>query len=93
MLKCTTVKENVECPFMADSGCSFEGGVCKPVVEACDGCSRVAEYPAGWYCTAAPDPAAKWKHGRCNLATHVVDESVGAKEKINPLKASKRGRR
>jgi len=93
MVKCTTVKENIECPFMAASGCGFEGGVCQPVVEACDGCDRINEFSAGLYCSAAPEPAAKWKNGRCNLATHVKEEVVVTKEKINPLKASKRANR
>ncbi|MFZ5563683.1 MAG: PxxKW family cysteine-rich protein [Thermodesulfobacteriota bacterium] len=89
-MNCVTVKENVECPFMTSAGCSFTGGVCKPIVEACEGCKRVAEFPTGRYCTATPDPAAKWKRGRCNLATHIVEAAPVAKAKINPLKASKR---
>lgn len=88
---CVTVKEKVECPFMTAAGCSYIGGVCQPVVEACAGCKRIAEFPTGLYCTATPDPAAKWKRGRCNLATHVVDAAPVNKSKVNPLKASKRG--
>lgn len=90
---CTTIKENVECPFMTSSGCSYIDGVCRPVVEACEGCARVSEFPSGLYCSATPDPAAKWKRGRCNLATHVKEDTVETKSKINPLKASKRGSR
>lgn len=36
------------------------------------------------------DPELKWKNGNCNLATHVVVEAK-KKQKINPIKASKRG--
>jgi len=93
-MKCTTVKENTECPFMTAGGCSYNGGVCQPIVEACEGCKRIVEYPAGLYCAAVPEPAAKWKNGKCNLATHVSDESaVTEKAKINPLKASKKASR
>ena len=87
---CTTVRNGEECVFMAKNGCSYNGGSCNPVVEKCTGCARSKEYETGVYCTAAPDPALKWKNGDCNLATHIV---AIAKEqaKINPLKASKRG--
>jgi hypothetical protein len=87
---CTTVRKSEECVFMAKNGCSYNGGSCNPVVEKCTGCARSKEYETGSYCSAAPDPALKWKNGECNLATHIV---VIAKEqaKINPLKASKRG--
>jgi hypothetical protein len=42
------------------------------------------------YCSACPEPALKWKWGNCNMATHVVTAAEN-KQKINPLKASKRG--
>ncbi|MFO7752843.1 MAG: PxxKW family cysteine-rich protein [Desulfobacteraceae bacterium] len=87
---CATVKEGEECVFMASGGCSFNGGSCRPVVEACDGCSRVKEYADGRYCTASPDPAVKWKNGNCNMATHLKFEAAGKTQKVNPIKASKR---
>jgi hypothetical protein len=87
---CTTVRKGEECVFMAKNGCSYTGGSCTAIVEACTGCGRGKEYETGWYCSAAPAPALKWKNGDCNLATHIV---IVAKEqaKVNPLKASKRG--
>jgi len=91
---CTTVRKEKECPFMTANGCSYNGGICHEVVEQCKGCNRGAEYGAGWYCTACPDPSAKWKFGNCNLATHVSNITTSVKkEKINPLKASKRRNR
>ena len=90
---CTTVREGKECPFMTAKGCGYNGGVCHSVVESCQGCSRSTELTSGWYCTACPDPALKWQNGNCNLATHVTTAATGTKAKINPLKASKRGRR
>ncbi len=91
---CTTIKENTECPFMSVKGCSYNGGVCLQAIEACEGCKRIVEYASGLYCSATPDPAKKWKNGTCNLATHVdTGTVVETKAKINPLKASKRGKR
>ncbi len=87
---CTTIKEGTECPFMLAAGCSYEGGVCNETVEQCDGCSRRAELSSGWYCSSCPDPAAKWKVGNCNLATHVKIEVEKSSAKLNPIKASKR---
>jgi hypothetical protein len=90
---CTTIRNDMECSFMTAKGCSYNGGVCQGLVEACDGCGRSKEFSAGWFCTACPAPAVKWKNGNCNLATHVTTEVVTNKVKINPLKASKRGSR
>ena len=91
---CTTVRNEKECPFMTANGCSYNGGICHEVVEQCKGCNRDAEYASGWYCTACPDPSLKWKNGNCNLASHVSNDTTSdKKQKINPLKASKRGNR
>jgi len=89
---CTTVKNGTECVFMTKKGCSFNGGVCHQTVDPCNGCNRAVEYTAGWYCTACPDPSLKWKNGTCNLATHVAKATGPAQAKVNPLKASKRGK-
>jgi len=75
---------------MAARGCTYNGGACKPVVEACEGCLRVSEYETGKYCTAAPDPGLKWKNGDCNFATHIKKAVETKKQKVNPIKASKR---
>lgn len=90
---CTTIKEGMECPFMSANGCSYNGGICHQVVEQCQGCNRGSEYTSGWYCSACPEPAMKWKNGNCNLATHVNSATASTTAKINPLKASKRARR
>lgn len=89
-MDCTTVKPGVPCVFMTKKGCTFNGGSCHPVVEACEGCERSSSFSEGWYCTACPDPSAKWKAGNCNLATHVKEATQVQSSKINPLKASKR---
>lgn len=89
---CTTTREGFECAFMTASGCSFNGGTCHPAVEPCLGCDRTVTVGDMVYCRAYPDPAAKWSHGPCNLATHVKGESKG-EVKLNPLKASKRAAR
>lgn len=90
---CETIRKGSECAFMTAKGCSYNGGACHEIVEACQGCNRATELNSGWYCTACPEPATKWKKGNCNLATHVSSTVVSAKAKINPLKASKRGNR
>ncbi|MBI9089161.1 MAG: PxxKW family cysteine-rich protein [Desulfobacterium sp.] len=87
---CTTIRKNDECVFMKAKGCTYNGGSCKPVTEACEGCQRLAEYETGKYCTAAPEPEIKWKNGNCNLATHVKTVVATKKQKVNPIKASKR---
>ena len=89
-MDCTTVKQGLECVFMTKTGCSFNGGVCHPIVELCSGCSRASEFPSGWYCTACPEPSIKWRNGKCNLATNTTKETKTENAKINPLKASKR---
>ena len=76
---------------MSDKGCTYNGGKCHSTVEACDGCNRNSEFAGGWYCTACPEPSIKWKNGNCNLASHVKAATIGTQQKINPLKASKRG--
>ena len=39
-MHCESVKPGVDCTFMTKKGCSFNGGKCKTVVEACTGCRR-----------------------------------------------------
>jgi len=78
---------------MTAKGCSFNGGICHQIVEQCSGCNRQVENDAGWYCTACPEPAARWKNGSCNLATHVSASDQNSQAKVNPLKASKRANR
>lgn len=87
---CQTAKEGTECFFMTKKGCNFNGGTCYAVVENCAGCERVQEFPAGKFCTSYPQPELKWKHGSCNLATHIEREVQKDTKKVNALKASKR---
>ena len=89
---CQTVKVGELCLFWKKTGCSYNGGTCHPVVEACAGCDRIKEYPSGQYCMSVPEPALKWKRGACNFATHVKKMAMetGNTKKLNPLKASKR---
>ncbi|MBW2561048.1 MAG: PxxKW family cysteine-rich protein [Deltaproteobacteria bacterium] len=90
---CQTVKEGFECVFMTKKGCSFNGGSCHPIVEKCEGCERCVEYSSVKYCIMYPDPAGKWAMGGCPSATHIEKTAADAAQKINPLKASKRGSR
>lgn len=91
-MNCATVKQGKECPFMTSKGCSFNGGICHEIVEKCNGCNRTVQFNTKWYCMAFPDPAIKWKTGRCNMASHVAAPAAPTvQKKINPLKASKRG--
>jgi hypothetical protein len=89
---CSSVKEGYECTFMSKKGCQFNGGNCHPIVEMCEGCQRVTEFPSGTYCLVFPDPQAKWRLGNCNMATHIKEEGKKENGKINPLKASKRSK-
>ncbi|MDJ0784517.1 MAG: PxxKW family cysteine-rich protein [Desulfosarcinaceae bacterium] len=90
---CDTIRKGQECAFMTANGCAYNGGLCHEIVEQCKGCNRAAELSSGWYCASCPEPSTKWKYGNCNLATHVSSAAAGNKQKINPLKASKRARR
>jgi len=87
---CTTAKQGIECIFMDKKGCQFNGGNCHQIVEKCGDCNKIKEFPTGKYCLSFPDPAIKWRLGTCSLATHVKTFSGERKEKVNPLKASKR---
>ncbi len=87
---CKSVKPGVECAFMSKKGCQFNGGSCHPIIDSCEGCERIKEFPTGKYCLVFPEPAAKWRLGACNMATHMKKESEKGNGKLNPLKASKR---
>ena len=68
----------------------YASGEFQSIVEKCEGCERVVEVESTRYCRTYAEPAAKWKLGLCNFATHVKSEVTAAKIRINPLKASKR---
>ena len=85
---CTTTREGMECAFMTVKGCNFNGGTCHPAVEPCQGCDRSATVGEMVYCTSYPDPAAKWRYGKCNFATHVKEASLEVPKNLNPLKTT-----
>jgi len=87
---CQTVKTGIDCGFMAKKGCGFKGGVCQPIVDQCNGCAKVMDFPTGRHCKVFPEPAAKWTSGRCSMATNIKTDVKEVTQKINPLKASKR---
>lgn len=89
-MQCMTLKNGVECAFMTNKGCNFNGGRCHAVVEQCQGCSRTLTSSEGIFCAIAPSPAAKWVRGNCNMATHIERKVAEQTQKLNPLKASKR---
>lgn len=89
-MQCITLKKGVECAFMTNKGCNFNGGRCHSVVEKCEGCSRTLTGDEGTFCSVAPNPATKWARGNCNFATHLERKVAEQAAKLNPLKASKR---
>ena len=69
---------------------NYSDGGFQPVIEKCDGCSRIVEQDGNKFCTSFLNPTAKWKIGICNFATHAKPEINITKVRINPLKAAKR---
>ena len=55
------------------------------VVEECLGCGK----REGNFCTIYKIPAAKWRNQNCPMATHLIKKKQ-EKDKINPIKKSKR---
>ena len=90
---CETIRKGMECAFMTKKGCSYKEGLCHETVEQCNGCNRTVEFASRWYCTAFPEPSMKWKNGNCAMASHVASTVSENKVKLNPLKASKRGKK
>jgi hypothetical protein len=70
-------------------GMVYKGALFNPIIDKCDGCSRIRNFEGVQYCSSYPMPAGKWSLGDCNFSTHtrVVQAAQG---KVNPLKASKR---
>ena len=62
----------------------------QPVIDQCEGCDRIVEENTTRYCKTYLNPAAKWRLGICNFATHAKPEIKVVKVRINPLKAAKR---
>lgn len=88
---CKTTKPGIDCFFMNGNGCQFAGGTCKQVIDKCEGCQKAQDFPTGKYCISFPDPASKWRFGSCNMATHIKAAAAKPAQKLNPIKASKRG--
>ncbi|MFZ3115882.1 MAG: PxxKW family cysteine-rich protein [Syntrophales bacterium] len=88
---CQTIKNGQDCSFMTKKGCGFNGGSCNIIVEACGDCGKIFAAASGQYCKVYPNPAIKWTNGKCPTASHIKLAIVESTQKINPLKASKRG--
>ena len=71
----------------------YAAGSFQPIVERCEGCERIVEENNTKYCRTYLNPAAKWRQGMCNFATHAKPELKLVKVRVNPLKASKRASR
>ena len=69
---------------------AYSAGSFQPVIDKCDGCDRIVEENSTNYCKTYVNPAAKWRLGICNFATHAKPEIKVVKVRINPLKAAKR---
>lgn len=68
--------------FAAAMGAKFNNMTVEPIVEQCTGCDRAKTYADGTFCQSFPMPAAKWRRGRCNMATHVKTESKVPEGKV-----------
>ncbi|PIE55734.1 MAG: hypothetical protein CSA34_07915 [Desulfobulbus propionicus] len=71
----------------------YATGLFQQVIDQCDGCERVVEHEKSRYCATYVDPAAKWRLGMCNFATHARPELNVVAVRVNPLKAAKRASR
>lgn len=85
--------------MQASATSKYAGQSFQPIVEQCEGCERIVEEEGARFCRSYLNPAAKWRQGMCNFATHakpelkLVTELKLVKVRINPLKASKRASR
>ena len=87
---CSTTRSGMECFFMTEKGCTFNGGTCHEAVDKCTECGHLIEVADKKYCRAFPDPASKWALGDCNFSTYSEWKQVGTQHKVNPLKASRK---
>lgn len=76
--------------MQTDSATKITSGSFLQIVEQCSGCDRIVEVEEKQYCKTYANPAAKWRLGICNFATHIKPETNVVQTRINPLKASKR---
>ena len=63
----------------------------QPLSDNCTGCERVVLTEDR--CSAFISPAAKWRNGNCNLATHVKEEAVSHGKKRVGQQKQKKNRR
>ncbi len=75
---------------VAEDTSKFTSGQFQSIIDKCEGCGRVIEVGTDKFCRTYITPAAKWRLGFCNFATHARLEIVASAVKVNPLKASKR---
>lgn len=68
----------------------YTSGFFKAIIDKCEGCERTVMANDTTYCKTYAEPAAKWKLGICNFATHVKPDIAVAAIRVNPLKAAKR---
>jgi hypothetical protein len=69
---------------------NYADGRFQPIIDKCEGCGRIVDIEATKFCKSYVNPAAKWKLGFCNFATHAKPEISVVKIRVNPLKAAKR---
>lgn len=79
--------------MQTDKTVKFSDGTFLPVIDKCEGCDRIVEAEGSKYCDSYVNPAAKWRLGICNFATHAKPEVNVVKIRVNPLKAAKRASR
>ncbi len=73
-----------------DSQATYAARNFQPIAEDCAGCERIVVEGEKSFCKTYINPAAKWRMGICNFATHAKPEIKVVKVRINPLKAAKR---
>lgn len=76
--------------MQASNAGKCSSGSFQPIIEKCSGCDRIVEENSSQHCGTFMNPAAKWRLGFCNLATHAKPEIKVVTVKVNPLKAAKR---
>ena len=65
----------------------------EPIVEKCEGCGKSLPEAGAQVCSVYLIPSSKWRIGKCPMATHIKKEIKDDAFKLNPLKASKRGKK
>ena len=76
--------------MQADQARNYSAEMFEPVIDKCEGCERIVAEDGASFCSTYKHPAAKWRLGICNFATHTKPEIKVVKVRINPLKAAKR---